>query len=351
MQTRSPQQMVREIEEARSVVDLAGLHRRVQDLVIHLTGSGVRTRDLIRMIAHLNDQILARLITLLRAERYPDLTERFTFIVLGSEGRQEQTLTTDQDNAIVYADDLNPTQLERLEAFSRELIDNLIDIGVPRCPGGIMASNEAWRRSFSAWSDVLDLWLSTPTPENILNCSMFCDLRIISGDPALERELKELVTGRMQGNAGYLAHMGANVLRFPPPLGLFGRIKVERSGDHRGMLDLKKGGIFAITEGVKVLALEAGCLRGGTLQRLQLLADAQVMTGQEAQNLEESFSFLVLLRLRGQVAALRQGQIPTNHLALDQLNRMERGRLRLALEEVRTLQELLQRRFRLELYS
>lgn len=351
LQTRSPQQMIREIEEARSVADLGKLHDRVQDLVLHLTGSGVQTHDLIRMIAHLNDQILVRLITLLRTERYRGLTERFAFIVLGSEGRQEQTLTTDQDNAIVYADDLAPDEIEQLEAFSRELIDSLIAIGVPSCPGGIMAKNEAWRRSFTDWNTVLDQWLSTPSPENILNCSMFCDLRIISGDSSLERELKTLVTGRLRGDTRYLAHMGANVLRFAPPLSFFGKIKVERSGDQRGKLDLKKGGIFAITEGIKILALEAGCLHGGTLQRLHALVDAQVFTSQEAQNLQASFTFLVLLRLRGQVEAIRQGLAPTNHLALDQLNRMEQGRLKLALEEVISLQGLLKRRFRLDLYG
>jgi len=214
-----------------------------------------------------------------------------------------------------------------------------------------MAKNEAWRRSFSDWNTVLDQWLSTPSPENILNCSMFCDLRIISGDSSLERELKKVVTGRLRGDTRYLAHMGANVLRFAPPLSFFGKIKVERSGDQRGKLDLKKGGIFAITEGIKILALEAGCLHGGTLQRLHALVDAQVFTSQEAQNLQASFTFLVLLRLRGQVEAIRQGQAPTNHLALDQLNRMEQGRLKLALEEVISLQGLLKRRFRLDLYG
>ncbi|WP_306535916.1 putative nucleotidyltransferase substrate binding domain-containing protein [Geobacter sp.] len=351
LQTRSPQQMIREIEEARSVADLGKLHVRVQDLVVHLAGTGVPIRDLVRMIAHLNDQILVRLMTLLRRERYPDLTDRFAFIVLGSEGRQEQTLTTDQDNAIVYTDDLAEADLKRLEAFSHDLIDNLVAIGVPPCPGGIMVRNDAWRRSLGQWRGVLDQWLSAPTPENILNCSMFMDLRFIGGDPALEQTLKAHITGQLEGDSAYLAHMGANMVRFSPPLGMFGRIKVERSGDHRGLLDLKKGGIFAITEGVKILALEAGLLQGGTWERLQSLVTAAVFTAKEAEDLEESFNFLVLLRLRGQVEAIRQGERPTNHIALDQLNRMEQGRLRLAFEEVRRLQELMTRRFRLDLFT
>jgi CBS domain-containing protein len=141
LQARSPQQLIRGIEEAATIEDLRPLHKRVQELVVHLVGAGASTPDLVRMIAHLNDRILIRLITLLRTSRYPDLTERFAFIVLGSEGRREQTLSTDQDNAIVYADDLSAGELARLEAFSAELIDNLIAIGVPPCPGGIMASS------------------------------------------------------------------------------------------------------------------------------------------------------------------------------------------------------------------
>lgn len=351
LQTRSPQQMLREIEDAQSIEDLATIHKRVEELVVHLSGTGVKTPDLVRMIALLNDQILVRSITLLRGERYPDLPRRFAFIVLGSEGRQEQTLTTDQDNAIVYADDLTGGEIERLEAFSRDLIDTLIAIGVPPCPGGIMAKNDAWRRSFSGWSSVLDQWLSAPTADNILNCSMFCDLRIISGDPTLESELKEIVMQRLRGHTGYLAHMGANVLRFPPPLGIFGTIKVERNGSQKGRLDLKKAGIFAITEGVKILSLEAGCLNGGTLQRLQCLVEAEVLTKREAEDLEASFNFLVLLRLRAQVDALRQGEVPTNYLPLDVLNSQEQGRLRLAMKEVSTLQDMLKRRFRLDLYG
>ncbi|HEY7746351.1 MAG TPA: putative nucleotidyltransferase substrate binding domain-containing protein [Desulfuromonadales bacterium] len=349
LQTRSPQQMVREIEEARSVEELKKLQTRVQNLVVHLVGTGVATRDLVRLISHLNDRILLRLIALLRAERFADLTERFAFLVLGSEGRREQTLTTDQDNAIVYAEDLTDAEVQRLEAFSRELIDSLIAIGVPACPGGIMARNEAWRRSVSGWTGVLDQWFASATSENILNVSMFSDLRTLYGDPSLEQTLKEHLAGRLHRDPAFLMRMAANVLRFAPPLGWFGRIKVERKGEHRGLLDVKKAGIFAITEGVKALALEAGTMDGGTRDRMQRLVAAKVLDRQQVEDLEASFNFLVVLRLRAQVAAIREGRNPTNHIALDQLNRMEKGRLRLALEGVKAFQDFLKRRFQLDL--
>ena len=351
LQTRSPQKMLRDIEEAGSIADLTTLHRQIQGLVLHLVGTGTSTRNLVRMIAHLNDRLLIRLIEILRAEKFPELTERFAFVVLGSEGRREQTLSTDQDNAIIYADDLSPAEVAQVEAFSQVLIDALIEIGVPPCPGGIMAKNEFWRRSLSEWFKVVDHWLSTPTPENILNGSMFFDIRTLHGDPSFERSLKEHIARHLNKDAVFLAHTAVNVLRFKTPLGWFGRIKTEKKGEHYGKVDIKKAGIFAVTEGIKVLALEAGILDGGTRERLQGLLEAKVLAPEQAQDLEVSFDFLVFLRLRCQVRYIREGSEPSNYVSMDHLNRMEKGRLKLALKEVRSFQTFLQRHFQLDLIS
>lgn len=351
LQTRSPQQLIRDIEEAESVAELKDLHRRIQDLVVHLVATGVATRDLVRMIAHLNDQLLLRLIGLLRSGAFADLPEKFSFVVLGSEGRQEQTLTTDQDNAIIYADNLGKEDVARIEAFAKELIDQLIAIGVPPCPGGIMASRPEWRRSLGAWTRVIDQWLANAVPENVLKGSMFFDLRTLSGDPALEERLRAHIHARLKQDAAFLVRTAANVLRFKPPLGWFGRIRVEKDGEHRGQLDLKKAGIFAVTEGVKVLALEAGILKGGTRERLEALVAAEVLDRHLVDDLEASFNFLVFLRLRSQVTAIHANRPPDNYLALDQLNHMERGRLRLALEQVASFQDVLRLHYQLDLFG
>jgi len=349
LQARSPQQLIRDIEEAGGIADLQALRLRIQTLVMHLVATGVHTRDLVRLIAHLNDRLLLRLVALLRETRFSDLPQRFAFVVLGSEGRREQTLATDQDNAIIYADGLDPGELQQIEAFAEELINQLIAVGVPPCPGGIMAKNPEWRRSLGGWADLLGKWLASPTPEHILTGSMFFDLRTLYGDPSLERSLKERIAARLQLEPQFLRYAAANVMRFAPPLGWFGRIRVEREGVHRGLLDVKKAGIFAITEGLKVLALEAGIVDGGTRDRLQALVDAKVLGRVQADDLETSLNFLVHLRLRGQVAAIREEREPTNFIDLKQLNRMERGRLKLALEGVGTFQEFLNLRFQLDL--
>lgn len=349
LQTRSPQKLVRDIDQAVTLEELKTYHSQIQDLVLHLVSTGVPPRELVRMIALLNDQLLLRLIELLRARQFSNLPEKFAFVVLGSEGRREQTLTTDQDNAIIYSDDLSPEEVDEIKAFSEELIDALIDIGVPPCPGGIMAKNEFWRRSYSGWVDALNNWLSTPKPENILNGSMFFDLRTVYGDPSLEKSLKEMLAKHFRTEKMFLTHSAANVNRFRPPLGLFGGIKVDHGEQHRGQLDVKKAGIFAITEGVKALAMEAGISESGTRERIQELIDKGVLTQKQADDLNASYNFLVFLRLRCQVDDIRADIEPSNYITLAKLNHMEKGRLKLAFEEVNEFHEFLRVHFRVHL--
>lgn len=173
---QSPLLLVKEIEEAVTINELRMLHRRVQSLVAHLLGTGVNIQELIRLIASLNDQLLLRLIQLVRTDRYTDLSGRFAFVVLGSQGRGEQTLTTDQDTALIYADDLSAVEVKRLAGFCRDIIDAFVAIGIPHCPGETMAANEFWRRSSSGWRG---LWTSgsQPSPLTILStwpCSATC---------------------------------------------------------------------------------------------------------------------------------------------------------------------------------
>ena len=347
IQSRSPEQLVQQIEEAATVEDLKALHQQVQGLVGHLIGTGVRIRDLVRLIAHLNDQILIRLINILRSGYFASLPEKFAFVVLGSEGREEQTLTTDQDNALIYADELDPAEVKYLEEFSRELIDNLIAIGVPSCPGGIMAKNDQWRRSLSQWQKQLDLWFTTPTPENILNVSMFSDMRFLSGDHSLEQALKDHVSGRLVRYQVFIGHMTANLLRFTVPLGWFGRIKTDK-GEHGGQLDIKKAGIFAITEGVKILSLSEGIQENSTRNRLDKLVLAGKFDEDFAIDLMAAFDSLVYFRLRTQVDAVKAGRKPDNRVVIDRLNRMEQEQLRAALEMVRSFQKILKLRFQME---
>ncbi len=349
LQNRSPQRLLQAIDDATSSSDLKKVYQDNEQLVVFLSRNGVRTGDLVKMISLLNDQISEKLISLLKQGRFKGLGVKNAFMVLGSEGRRDQTLKTDQDNAMIIADDASDEDIAIIEEFSEILINTLIEIGVPECPGGIMAKNPFWRRSLSNWKETIDSWIGSPSGENILNFSMFSDMRVICGDNALGAQLQDYVVKVAAENSIFLAKMAQNICRFPPPLGMFGQIKTMSNGDYAGMMDLKKGGIFALTEGVKILALSAGMLGGGTHERLAYLQQQEILSDAQVSDIEASFNLLTFLRLRGQVDSAAAGREITNHIFPGSLDRVEKGRLKLALEVVKSFQGMLKQHFQLDM--
>jgi len=349
LQDRSPQRLLQAVDAAESIADLKKIHHDSEQLVVFLSRNGVRTNDLVQMISLINDQITSQLVGLLKQGRFKEMGKKSAFMVLGSEGRREQTLKTDQDNAIIIADDASSNDIADIEAFSHVLIDALIEIGVPECPGGIMARNEFWRRSLADWKRAIDSWVGSPSGQNILNFSMFSDMRTLCGDPMLEVQLKEYIVAVAEENSIFLARMAQNVCRFASPLGMFGQIKVESSGTHLGSLDLKKAGIFALTEGVKILALSAGMLGGTTHERLAVLQQKDILSPAQVSDIEASFNLLTFMRLRGQVNSAAAGREITNYITPGSLDRVEKGRLKLALEVVKSFQGSLSQHFQLNM--
>lgn len=349
LQNRSPQHLLKSIDEAGGTEDLRKINAESEQLIVFLSRNGVGTTNLVQLIALINDQLTDRLIQLLKHKRFYEIEKNSTFMVLGSEGRREQTLKTDQDNAIIYADDVTDQQLAEIKAFSEALIESLIDIGVPECPGGIMARNDFWRRSLNDWKRVVNDWIDRPKSENILNFGMLSDMRGLCGDRRLERELRHFILEKAQNNSIFMARMAQNVVNFSQPLGWFGRIKVERKGEHAGEIDLKKAGIFTITEGVKTLALSVGIFGGSTLEKLTQLKTRGVLDKGQAADVEAAFSLLTGMRLRTQIEAAAAGKDITNFVAPATLDRVEMGRLKQALEVVMVFIATLKQHFRLDM--
>jgi CBS domain-containing protein len=349
LQTTTPLYFGREIEDAETLADLRRLMGRITELVSFGYRAGARTRDLIGLVSHFYDSMSRRVVAILLQEAPGIVPQGYAYLALGSEGRREQTLKTDQDSAIVYPDSLSDAERDALAAFSERLIEALVQIGVPPCPGGTMANNPLWRRSLREWTELVERWISEPIPENIVNFGMFCDLRTVEGDASLEASLKDRILSAIRRNALFLPHMARNILRFPPPLGFFGRVRVERSGEGRGRLDLKKAGIFAISEGVTLLGLEAGIMDGGTCGKLAELAAKGALSSSEARDLEESFDFLLDLRLRNQLIEVSAGGKPTNFIDPNDLNLLETQRLKAALQVVASFQKRIRARYELDL--
>ncbi len=348
LQTCTPLYLNQEIDAAQSIEQLSRISTHMLDIVKNATAAGASARSLAELIAHFNDALSLRLIALLDHLEGLRLPEGAAFLVLGSQGRGEQTLRTDQDSAIIHNDNLSSTTLDQIARFSVRLCEALEQIGIPRCPGNTMASTPEWRQSVSGWKRLLDQWFTVPTPENMVNFGMFQDFRALHGHQGFEKILNEHIQTCIQRNTLFLAQMARHLVRFQPPLGMFGRIRVERRGEHRGKVDLKKAGIFSITEGASLLGLEAGIINGTTWDKLERLGQQGLLAATDAETISDAMSYLVHLRLQRQVKAMTAGQPPSNYIDPLVMTDKERDRLREALKGVASLQKIVRDRFRVD---
>jgi CBS domain-containing protein len=349
--TSNPFDLNREIVTARSIEALGSISARMLDTADFAIRSGVGTKTVVQLISRFNDAITLRLISLLESTEGIHLPEGATYLALGSEGRGEQTLRTDQDSAIIYSDDFPPEKLHIVKRFAVRLVNALEEIGVPRCPGNIMADNPQWRHSLTEWKRLLNQWITAPTPEHMLNFGIFQDLRPLHGNPSLGSELRDHIRTTVHNTACFFPNMAYHAARFPPPLTLFGRIRVERRGDNRGKIDIKKAGIFAITVGVSLLALENGFIGGTTWDKLELLGRGNIVRAGDLKTIEEAFTYLVQLRLQWQLREQSANRKPTNHVDPRVMTDRERDQFRHALKGVITFLHFFRTHYKLDFIS
>jgi CBS domain-containing protein len=343
-----------EIEVCQSIDNLRQISQGMHETVRLAFESDLETKEIVKLIAHLNGAFNQRIIVILEFNEGISLPKEAAFLVLGSEARGEQTLRTDQDSAIVYEDDLPQEKLAHLERFATRYVEALETIGVPRCPGDIMASNSLWRHSVSGWKQRLNHWITSPTQENMLNFGIFQDLRPLHGNRQLGMQLSAHIRDTVHNAIHFFPNMACHAARFPTPLNLFGRIRVEGSGPHKGQVDIKKAGIFAITVGASLLALEIGHTGGNTWEKLELLGTRKMITPRDLATIRNAFSFLVKLRIRQQLQQLRElppGVIPSNYVNPKSMTSGERDQLRYALKGVTTFLGLFRNHFKLDLIS
>ncbi|CAG0973306.1 hypothetical protein GEOBC_01397 [Geobacteraceae bacterium] len=346
-----PCSLYREIEAAQTIGELRKLSVKIVDFVRLATSMHADTKSIVHHISQFNSAITQRLIALLESTEGIRLPEGATYLALGSEGRGEQTLCTDQDSAIVYIDDLPPEKLRDVERFATRLVDALEEIGVPRCPGNMMASTPQWRHSLTEWKEIIDQWVTVPTPEHMLYFGMFLDIRSLHGDETLGTQLRDHICAVVRLAPFFLPNMAGHVVRFPPALTRFGRIRVERSGEHKGKVDLKKAGIFAITAGTSLIALEVGIIGGTTWEKLELLGKRRVFTSGDLKIIVEAFTFLVQLRVQGHLRDLSANGKPSNHVDPLVMTDIERRQFRQALKGVNTFLRIVRNRYLLDYIS
>lgn len=335
-QATSPLALLRRIEALDSATDaLAGYAGEVAAVAEALLKGGLDVLQIARVIATLNDALTVRLLR--RAESALGTPPcPYAWLTLGSGGRTEQVLLSDQDNALAYLEDTESTRAY-FDALAARVVAGLIAAGFPRCPGGYMATN--WRRSLAEWRALFRRWVEVPEPQALLEAEVFMDFRSVHGELALEPLDAILASAGRRGL--FLHQLARAALSVHPSLGAFGRLR----RDH-GTIDLKAGGIATIVMLARLHALAAGATPRPTLDRLDAAAEAGTLSRGGAEALADTFRFLTRLRLREQLRSLHAGATLSNRIDPDELSAFERRRLKEALRAVRRQQEATGRRFR-----
>ncbi len=347
----TPLQLYREIEAAKSIEVLKELGIKMLDTVGCIITVPVDAKSIVQMIAKVNYTISRRLIALLEINEGICLPDGATYLTLGSEGRGEQTLRTDQDSAIVYPDDFPAEKLIEVNRFATRLVDSLDAIGVPRCPGNVMASNPRWCHSVSEWKQLVEEWIIAPTPENILDFCLLQDLSPLHGDDGLCKELRDHIRSAVWLTPHFFPNLARHATRFPSPLTFFRRIRVERRGEQRGKVDVKRSGIFAVTLGSTLMALEAGFVGGNTWDKLSLLGELGMISAGDLKRIEAAFSFLVRLRVQSQLQEIAARTPPSNHVDPRCMPAKEREQFRTALKGIDCFLQIVRKRYLLDFIS
>ncbi len=326
------------IDRASSVADLARAARKIDPQIRTLRRQGVKIDVVCEIVSDLNRHLHKKLFALVAPA---SIRERGCLIVMGSEGRGEQTFRTDQDNGLILA---RPAPEAEIEKFRADVFDALAQCGFPPCPGEVMVRNPLWSKTFDAFRDDFRRWLASPDESGMMNIAIFYDAEATAGDGELLRAAKQDLIDLMHGERVHLARFARSIDAFPTPIGFFNNLVTSKAeGD---ALDLKKGGIFPIVHGVRALSLEKGLHETGTTARIAKLAEMGAFDAQFARELTQALHYLMTLRLDAQIAE----SASTSLVKPGELSTMERDLLRDAFQIVKRLRDLLRRHFNLAMF-
>ena len=322
-----PVYLVQHISRQADLEGMRDLVAGMANLMVQWVQSGMRAEQVSRILTAISDAITVRLIKLAE-EKYGPAPVPWCWTGFGSQARAEQLLGADQDNGIIIADSLQPGQEQWYIDVARDVCDGLNACGYVYCPGGIMATTDEWRQPLAAWQETVRRWTRAPTPDAVMRVSIFFDLRCIYGDAELVRELQAVMLEQASSNTIFQAALAANALDSKPPLGIFRRFVVDRDGEHRDSLDLKKRGVLPVTEIVRLHALAHGIEAVNTDERLKALAAARHMTIVDSRNLADALHFIQHQRILHQCEQIARGEQVSNFLNPRDLPKMAKEQLR-----------------------
>ena len=349
----SPIGMIADISAAGSVAELVDkrIHiDRILQMAMHRSGA---VKPMVDLISELNDRVVRRFMAIVESdmttESWGPRPADYSWLVMGSQGRREQTLCTDQDNALIYADvpddQERPVKAWFLE-FARRMVDAIERYGIPKCQAGIIASNPQWCMRICDWRAIFREWVEAPTPESLRLATIFFDLRGISKNAASARRLRKDLTQLTAGKKSFARDLAKIALVNRPPLGFLRQFVVESSGEHSSGLNLKLRGLTPVVDAARVMALELGEPSTNTLDRLAAAAQKKIIRSEMLAAVDDAYDYINWIRIDHHLKASTVGRPLTNLVDPALLNPMERKVLKESFTIIGQLQELLGARYK-----
>ena len=345
-----PTVILSELSRAKTKDQLRALRDQAEGLLRQYLEDEVGMGFISNMISEINDTLIRRAIQLSIEEMagggaLPPVP--FCWLALGSEGREEQLLRTDQDNAIVYADP--GEEQDGSEAYFLELgkrvVDLLVEAGFARCPGDVMASNPKWNQPLSVWKRYFTEWIREPENIAVMHTNIFFDLRPVQGDQALAAELKSHIFERLKVDRLFLGFLARNATKNPPPLSFFRNMIIERSGEHRDAFDIKARAMMPLADAARVLVYDLGInIYGSTAERWERIAETDENLARLSG--EAGMAYEILMRIRA-LEGLNRGS-SGRYVHIKELNKIERQTLRSTFSVVKDVQLMLTSRYRID---
>ena len=336
-QAMSSADLVGRVAKSKDAAEMARATAKIPQLLVQLVDAGNRHEVVTRLITDVADTATRRLLALGEAELGPPPVP-YLWLACGSQGRQEQTGVSDQDNCLILSDQASEGDMSYFAQLARFVSDGLDTCGYFFCPGEMMATNPRWCQPLSIWRSYFEGWIAKPDPEAQMLASVMFDLRPIGGDESLFADLQDKVLARASRNSIFTAHMISNSLKHQPPIGLLRGLAMIRSGEHRNRLDLKHDGVVPLVDLGRIYTLQGQLKPVNTRARIEAAIKAKLLSKTGGADLLDAYDMIADVRLEHQAAQIKNGDKPNNYLDPAKLSDFERSHLRDAFVVVKTMQ-------------
>ena len=344
-ESKSSLYVVSSIFKQNTFEELAQLKESVEASFVRLVNEDANSRMIGSAMATIGRSFKQRLLELAEIELGPPPIP-YCFLALGSMARDEQSIVTDQDNALVLHDDFNPKEHDAyFKALAKFVSDGLHECGYTYCTGGIMATNNQWRQPLRVWKKYFTDWIDNPSPERLLHSSIFFDLDGVWGEFSFAKQLNELIRVKAKNNKRFLGSMARNALSRTPPLGFFKDFVMEKDGKHRDSINTKRRGTAPVADLIRVHALAVGSTQRNSFARLEDIMEANILPKGRGPDLRDALELISMVRIRHQAIALTEGDTPDNNVAPEQLSDFERKNLKDAFQILSNAQKYLRYRY------